>query len=106
MPYRVDLTLRAERDLEHLYEWIAAASSIAAARWFNGLEDAILSLERFPRRCAVAPESRRTRRRLRHLFHGAKPDIYRVVFQLDEKRKVVSVLTIRHGAMDELTGNE
>jgi plasmid stabilization system protein ParE len=40
MAYLVELTLRAERDLEYLYQRISAAESVAAARWFNGLERA------------------------------------------------------------------
>jgi len=101
MAYLVELTLRAERDLEYLYERISADDSIAAARWFNGLEAAIHTLKRLPRRCPIAPESKKTQRRLRHLLYGAKRDAYRVIYQIDESRKVVRVLTIRHSAMDE-----
>jgi plasmid stabilization system protein ParE len=77
MAYSVELTLRAERDLEYLYQRISAAESAAAARWFNGLERAIQRLERFPRRCATAPESKKAGRPLRQLLYGAKRDVYR-----------------------------
>jgi len=106
MAYLVELTLRAERDLEYLYQRIAADDSTAAARWFNGLEEAIYTLERLPRRCPVAPESRKTRRRLRHLLYGAKRDVYRVIYEIDEPHKLVQVLTIRHSAMDEFLDQE
>lgn len=101
MAYLVELTLRAERDLDYLYRRISADDSAAAAGWFNGLEEAIYTLERLPRRCPVAPESKRAKRRLRHLLVGAKRDVYRVIYEIDEPRKVVRVLTIRHAAMDE-----
>jgi mRNA-degrading endonuclease RelE of RelBE toxin-antitoxin system len=101
MAYRVELTLRAERDLDYLYERISADDSTVASRWFNGLEAAIYTLERLPRRCPLAPESKRAKRRLRHLLYGAKRDAYRVIYEIDESRKVVRVLTIRHSAMDE-----
>jgi plasmid stabilization system protein ParE len=101
MAYLVELTRRAERDLDYLFERISADDSIAAARWFNGLEAAIHTLERLPRRCPIAPESKRTRRRLRQHLYGAKRDVYRVIYEIDESRKVVRVLTIRHTAMDE-----
>jgi plasmid stabilization system protein ParE len=101
MAYLVELTLRAERDLEFLYERISVSNSAAAARWFNRLEEAIYTLERFPRRCPVAPESKGAKRRLRHLLYGAKPDVCRVIYAVDERRKVVRVLTVRHRAMDE-----
>src|SRR6266571_2376426 len=73
--YAVELTLRAARDLDYLYRRINAAESMAAARWYNGLEKALYSLERFPRRCPVAPESKTTKRSLRHLLHGKKPHV-------------------------------
>ncbi len=101
MAYLVELTLRAERDLDYLYERISADDSTAAARWFNGLEEASHTLGRFPRRCSVAPESKRAKRRLRHLLYGAKRDVYRVIYEIDEPRKVVRLLTVRYGAMDE-----
>ncbi len=66
MAYRVELTARAARDLECLYQQVHAAESLAAARWYNGLEEAIYTLERFPRRCPVTPEARKAKRTLRH----------------------------------------
>ena len=99
MTYRVELTDRAFCDLAILYEEKHAQESLAAARWFNGLEQAVDTLATFPRRCVVARESRRTRRNLRQLLYGKKPHVYRVIFEIDEPHKVVNVLTIRHGAM-------
>jgi mRNA-degrading endonuclease RelE of RelBE toxin-antitoxin system len=105
MAYLVELTLRAERDLDYLYERISADDLAAAGRWFNGLEAAIYTLERLPRRSPIAYESKRAKRQLRHLLYGAKRDVYRVIFEIDEPRKIVRVLTIRHAAMDEfITG--
>src|SRR5439155_7515315 len=51
--YAAELTLRAARDLDYLYRRINAAESMAAARWYNGLEKALYSLERFPRRTSL-----------------------------------------------------
>ena len=85
----------------YLYQQISADDSAAATRLFNGLEKAIYTLEQLPRRCPVAPESKRAKRRLRQLLYGAKRDVYRVIYEIDESRKVVWVLTIRHAAMDE-----
>ncbi len=56
--YRVELTGRATRDLSYLYAEINAAESLAAALWFNGLEEAVYALTRLPRRCPVAPEGK------------------------------------------------
>ncbi|WP_182277669.1 type II toxin-antitoxin system RelE/ParE family toxin [Granulicella sp. 5B5] len=94
MAYEVRLAKRAIRDLSHIYETINAESSQAAALWFRGLEAAIFSLETHPERCAMTPE----RSNVRHLLYGNKPHIYRVLFTVDEERRVVSVAQIRHGA--------
>ncbi len=101
MAYLVELTLRAERDLDYLYQRISADDSAAAASWLSGIEKAIYTLEQLPRRCPIAPESKTAKRRLRHLLHGAKSDVYRVIYEIEESRKLVRILTIRHAAMDE-----
>ena len=100
MAYRVELTLRARKDLVDIFERISAAESVVAARWFNGLEDAIDTLEQFPRRCPIAPESKIRKEELRHLLYGSKRDVYRVIYDIDEPSKLVRVRAIRHSAMD------
>ena len=54
--------------------------------------------ERRPNRCPVAPETRKLKRNLRHLLYGKKPHVYRVIYEIEEQRQTVWVLTIRHGA--------
>jgi toxin ParE1/3/4 len=98
MTYRVDVTARAARNLRHVYRAINAEVSGLAHAWFNGLEAAILSLEAYPARAPAAPEDDR----LRHLLYGSKPHVYRIIFAIDERRRVVSVLHIRHGARQAL----
>ena len=98
MAYHVELTLRAAGDLDYLYQQIHVTESLAAARWYNGLEKAIYILERFPRRCPLAPEARKAQRPVRHLLYGTKPHVYRIIFRITERRKSVDILHIRHGA--------
>ena len=95
MAYLVKLMARALSDLDYLYEWVGAEDSEAAAKWFNGLEEAIYSLEEQPTRCPLTPESKR----YRHLLYGHKPHVYRVIYRILEQQKQVEVLHIRHGAM-------
>jgi toxin ParE1/3/4 len=94
MAYVVDITSRAERDLADLYKGINVEYFDAALKWFQGLSQAILSLEKYPNRCPLT----RKRDRLRHLLYGHKPHIYRVIYRVWEKQKRVEVLHIRHGA--------
>ena len=99
MAYLVSFTLRAQRDLASLYREIDAARSGAAMKWLQGLSNAILGLEELPNRCPVAPENAR----LRHLLYGPKPHVYRVIYRVLEKQKVVEVIHIRHGARQGFT---
>jgi mRNA-degrading endonuclease RelE of RelBE toxin-antitoxin system len=42
--------------------------------------------------------------RSRHgVLYGSRRDIYRVIFDIDDPRKRVRVLTIRHGAMERFS---
>ena len=101
MPYLVRLSDRALRDLELIYEYVRAAQSDKAFAWFNGLEEAIYGLEKYPNRGAVTPE----RNNLRHLLYGKRAHIYRIIYRVDERRKAVTILHIRHGARARLTEN-
>lgn len=94
MAYLVNITSRAERDFAHLYEEINATDSAAAWKWYRGLKQKILSLEKQPTRCPVTRENDE----LRHLLYGRKPHIYRVIYRVLERPKQVEVLHIRHGA--------
>lgn len=66
MQYLVRLTDRAHRDLEAIYEYVEADSSESAFAWFNGLAEAIYSLEGFPERGTAISEDKK----LRHLLFG------------------------------------
>lgn len=94
MAYLVNITSRAERDLAYLYAEINAIHSPAARKWYQRLTKNILSLEKRPNRCPVTRENSD----LRHLLHGRKPRVYRVIYRVLEKQKLVVVLHIRHGA--------
>ena len=67
-----------------------AGESAAATRWYNGLERAAALL---------APENKKARTPLRHLLYGKRAHAYRVIYEIDERNKLVRILTIRHGAM-------
>jgi toxin ParE1/3/4 len=99
MRYLVRLTDRALRDMEAIYKFMEADSSENAFVWFNGLAEAIYSLERFPERASVIPEDKK----LRHLLFGKKPNTYRIIYAVDKRNKAVNVLHIRHGARTALS---
>jgi toxin ParE1/3/4 len=94
MAYLVKISARAQRDLAQIYWRINADESDAALKRYRGFKQAILSLEEQPNRCPMTPENSK----LYHLLYGHKPHIYRAIFRVVEKRKLVEVLHIRHGA--------
>ena len=99
MAYRVRLARRAELDLDDIFMVVHADTSDAAYLWYQGLRDAIESLQDKPYRCPATPEDNR----LRHLLYGKKPHIYRVVYRIAEAPKEIVVLHIRHGARSDFS---
>ena len=102
MRYQVDVTNQAQGEAEEAYLWILKRSPEGAARWWNGLEAAILSLEELPARCPLAPENDAFEEEIRQLFHGKRQGRYRILFTIREQ--TVVVLHIRHGARKHLEG--
>jgi toxin ParE1/3/4 len=98
MAYRVEITGRAQRDLALIYQRIEAETSAQAARWFGGMEKAILSLEEYPRRAPFTPEDHA----LRHVLYGKKPSVYRIIYEIEDDPSTVYVLHIRPPGRDTL----
>ena len=98
MAYLVEFSTRAARDLEALYLEKNVAESLAADRWFNGLERCVATLSRNPYRCPLISELKKSTTEMRHLLYGRKPHVYRIIYTVDESRQVVVVLHVRHGA--------
>jgi plasmid stabilization system protein ParE len=87
------------------------AGAQQGARWFNGLERAVLSLDQYPNRCRVAPESFDPDRPVRVLTYGRRPHAYRIFFTVHDDAEIVRVLHVRRGVRQrasaaELSGGE
>ncbi|WP_428534153.1 type II toxin-antitoxin system RelE/ParE family toxin [Rhodopila sp.] len=91
MPYRVELTARAVRNLRRIYQTINAEPAAQARALFNGLEQAISSLDEHSARGPSTPKDRG----LRHLLRAPLALPYHL---RDEANRIVTVLNIRHGA--------
>ena len=68
--------------------FIAADRPGAAAKWIDGLFDAVGKLSAFPEKGRMVPEVGRSD--IREVLYGK----YRVVYRLEEKR--LFILTVRH----------
>jgi len=94
--YQVIILPSAERDIGETYEWLAGQDAEAAIRWYNRLLEVIFSLDTFPERCPLAPESEFFNVEIREIFHGRRQHKYRILFTMSEIE--VHVLHVRHGA--------
>jgi toxin ParE1/3/4 len=106
MVYRVDIAASAEAQLEELYHWVVEQTPQRGAAWFNGLEQAILALDRHPERCPIASENLDPERPVRVLHYGRNPHVYRVYFTVDPAARAVRIVHVRHGARRRPLPNE
>jgi len=104
MTYKLILQPPALADLDEAYRWVAQRSPENAASWFNRLWEAMSTLEHFPRRCEVAPESKHVGREIRQLLYGHRGGVYRVLFTI--RGREVHILHIRHAARGTMTPEE
>ena len=88
----VHLSAEAERDLEHIGDWIARDNPARAVTFIEEIQRACLDLAVFPERFPLVP--RYESQRVRHRAKGNYLIFYRV-----EPAKVV-VLHVLNGAMD------
>jgi len=100
MVYRVEISPSALADAEAIFLWIQKDSPQKAEEWYNGLVDAIVSLESFPNRCPIAPESQDIGREIRQLLYKK----HRIIFGVTDD--VVLVFRVRHAAQDRLSSDE
>ena len=96
MKYEVLIQPHAASEIEHAYHHIRARSAERAAHWYDGLVEAILSLEYMPHRCAVAPENDFYAEDVRQLLHPP----YRVLFSV--RGETVHVIHVRHVAQSSI----
>lgn len=96
MKYRVVVQPTAQAEIEAACRWRAERSAQGAAKWFNGLQAAILSLDSNPERCSLAPESEFFKHEIHQLLYGKRSGIYRILFTIEQN--TVMVLHVRHGA--------
>jgi plasmid stabilization system protein ParE len=102
--WSVFVELDAQRDIAEAHQWLAERDLEAANDWFDEIYETIGSLEIFPTRCPLAPESKYLNLEIREVFHGRRHNKYRILFSATEHE--VHVLHVRHGARKALGETE
>ena len=90
--YEINLTQHAQKDLEHIFDYIAADSVNNAVNFLLELEKKVYSLDTFPERQPLIPENEFFGTEYRHLIHKK----YRIIYRIKERS--VYILRIIHGA--------
>jgi plasmid stabilization system protein ParE len=92
MTFDVEVTRRAQRDIDRAYAWYAKRSPQGAMVWHTDILAALERLETFPERCPVAQvETEAFGVGVRELLCRE----HRILFTV--ARQTVFVLTVRHG---------
>jgi plasmid stabilization system protein ParE len=91
--YQIIVSPEAAADLEAIYEYIAHDSPPNAAILVERILNAIEPLGSFPHRTVTAANPNITR-----AVRSLPVQPYVVFFRVDDSRKIVRILTVRHGA--------
>lgn len=107
MDFRVELAPRAFQDLNELTNHIKTfGSPERAAKWLDGILEAIGSLRRLAARCPIAAESADLGFEVRVLLYGRRYRGYKVYFATHDVSKTVRVFHVRHWARRLLATRE
>ncbi|NOX89320.1 MAG: type II toxin-antitoxin system RelE/ParE family toxin [Calditrichaeota bacterium] len=90
--YEVYLTEHAQKDLEHIFYYIASDSEDNAVNFIKELEKRVYSLECLPNRNPLIPENEYFGTDYRHFIHNK----YRIIYRVSENS--VFIVRIIHGA--------
>lgn len=95
MRFRVEVADEARQSIRESVRYIAIErkAPLNAERWLARIWQAVDSLERFPHRCPLAPESRALPYEVRTKMVGS----HLLLFHIDDGANVVHILGFRHG---------
>lgn len=93
MSTEVELSLRAEKDLDDILAWIASRSPQGARMWLARWKEVCRLLSEQPESCLLAPENSDHEEEIRHIvFKTRSGRKYRVLFVIRGNRVFVTNL--------------
>ena len=98
MAFEVVVAEPAETDLQDALAYLMERSPQAASQWFYGVQEAFLSLEEMPQRCAPIAEAGEFACDYRQLLVGS----HRIIFRVEESANLVFVVRVWHGSRQPL----
>ncbi len=103
MTYQVEISPTAIADIEQIFLWMREVSQDQAHRWVRGCYEIMLTLEKFPKRCSMSPESEYMGIEVRQLLYKKQ---FRILFtvteSLEEDGGIVRIHRVRHGLQQRL----
>ena len=105
MTYRVEISPTANQDIENIFLWLQQNVPNQSYRWVRGCYEIMLTLENFPNRCTLAPESESLDLEIRQLWYQKK---YRILFSVTEHedQRTVQIHRVRHGSQKQIESLE
>ena len=94
MSWRLEFSPTAESEILEAARFIAEDSPTDAVRWYDGIYEAIMSLQDMPNRCSHARENEAFPIELRQMVFKS----HRVIFSIHSD--VVRIHRVLHGAQD------
>ena len=96
MSFSVNISARAEADIDAALVWIRAQAPTTAQRWYDRLRAAMETLETMPERFSLAAEAVELQLELRELLFGKRRGTFRILFTI--QGSTVHVLHVRRAA--------
>jgi plasmid stabilization system protein ParE len=106
MTFRVHLTSRAERDVDHILDYLFQRSPQGAATWAARWDEVLVDLSRFADQKPIAPENADHDVELRHVvFKTRRGRKYRAIFFI-QGDDLVLVTHVRGPGQDFLPADD
>ncbi len=105
MTYHVELTFQAEKDIDHILDWLRRRSPQGAASWYRCWQQVLVDISKNASNTRLAPENDDHDEQIRNLvFKTRRGRPYRTLFVIREN--VVFITNVRGPGQDLVPPDE